>query len=315
MSPLLHIDTDFGGDPDDACALAMMLGWQDVEITGITTTLEDSGQRAGCVAHYLDLAGRTDIPVAAGADITLTGQRFSPTWGDERYWPDPITPNPSPHQGALDLLAGSIRRGATILAIGGFTNLALLELDQPGVLERTRLVAMAGWLAPPAEGLPSWGPAGDFNMQCDTRAAEVVLDSAHVTLVTLPVAMRAQLRDRDLGRLTASGPIGALLARQSATYAADAGMREQGRAHRGLADDLVNFHWDPVTAAVAVGWPGATVDNVLVETRLEDDVLVMRESDAGRAHRVTVDIDVESFSETWLASVENADRRAARGRG
>lgn len=34
----VHLDTDLGGDPDDACALAMLLGWPNVEIVGITTT-------------------------------------------------------------------------------------------------------------------------------------------------------------------------------------------------------------------------------------------------------------------------------------
>jgi inosine-uridine nucleoside N-ribohydrolase len=32
----VHLDTDFGGDTDDACALAMLLGWPGVEVVGIT---------------------------------------------------------------------------------------------------------------------------------------------------------------------------------------------------------------------------------------------------------------------------------------
>ena len=64
----VHLDTDFGGDPDDASTLAMLLGRPDIQITGITTNLEIVGRRAGCVARYLGLAGRPDIPVAAGAE-------------------------------------------------------------------------------------------------------------------------------------------------------------------------------------------------------------------------------------------------------
>lgn len=63
----LHIDTDLGGDPDDACALAMVLGWPDVDLVRITTTADPDGLRAGYVAHVLELVGRMDIPVAAGA--------------------------------------------------------------------------------------------------------------------------------------------------------------------------------------------------------------------------------------------------------
>lgn len=61
----VHLDTDFGSDTDDACALAMLLGWPDVEIVGITTTIDPGGIRAGFVARCLELAGRTGIPVGS----------------------------------------------------------------------------------------------------------------------------------------------------------------------------------------------------------------------------------------------------------
>ena len=38
----VHLDTDLGGDPDDVCALSMLLGWPDVEVVGITTVLDSS---------------------------------------------------------------------------------------------------------------------------------------------------------------------------------------------------------------------------------------------------------------------------------
>jgi hypothetical protein len=41
----IHIDTDFAGDPDDACALAIVLGSGEAEVIGITTSLEDNGYR------------------------------------------------------------------------------------------------------------------------------------------------------------------------------------------------------------------------------------------------------------------------------
>jgi inosine-uridine nucleoside N-ribohydrolase len=34
---LVHLDTDLGGDTDDACALALLLGQAGVELAGITT--------------------------------------------------------------------------------------------------------------------------------------------------------------------------------------------------------------------------------------------------------------------------------------
>ena len=301
----VHLDTDLGGDPDDACALVMLLGWPGVEIVGITTNLEVAGRRAGCVSHILQLAGRTDIPVVAGAGSSLTtGRTFDPTWGDERYWPTGVSPKPSPPGAALDLLEGNASDGATVVAIGVQTNLALLEVVRPGSLSGIRVVAMGGWLGEPGAGLPRWGPERDWNVQCDTRAAEVVAGAAELTLVTMPVSMRAQLRGRDLPRLRSAGAVGSLLARQSEAYADDSDRRSLAAANRGLPDDLVNFHWDPVTCAAAVGWPGAEVAERFVRPRLREGVLDFRDDPEGRPTMVTVDIDAAAFGERWLRCVE-----------
>ena len=40
----IHLDTDIGGDMDDVCALAMLLKWPDLEITGVTTVSDDQGE-------------------------------------------------------------------------------------------------------------------------------------------------------------------------------------------------------------------------------------------------------------------------------
>ena len=42
-------------------ALAMVLGWPDTELVGITTTADPEGLRAGYLAHFLGLAGRSPI--------------------------------------------------------------------------------------------------------------------------------------------------------------------------------------------------------------------------------------------------------------
>jgi purine nucleosidase len=231
----IHVDTDFGGDPDDAAAVAMLLGWPGVEVVGVTTNLEVEGQRAGCAQHYLRLAGRGDVPVAAGASSTLTGGRYVPTWGDDRYWPTPVMPTRtavSRPGAALDLLAANVEAGATVLAIGALTNLALVEVLQPGCLAGARVVAMGGWfeLSPP--GWPRWGPDMDFNIQADARAAEIVLGSdADITFVPMATAMQAQLRTVDLVALRSAGPVGELLTRQSLAYAHDAGMAALAAKH------------------------------------------------------------------------------------
>jgi purine nucleosidase len=304
----LHIDTDLGGDPDDACALAMVLGWPDVDLVGITTTAEPDGQRAGYVAHVLELVGRTDIPVAAGAERSLTtGQFMGEVPEHARYWGGPrVAPRPGAQSAVTELLERSIDSGATIAAIGPYTNLSLLAAHRPGRLNGARVVAMGGWVHPPAPGLPAWGPEMDWNVQCDTEAALTLVGSADLTLVTMPAPMTAPLREVDLPRLAASGPLGAALARQSAAHGADYAMRELGRAHTGLPDDLVNFHWDEVACAVALGWSGTTMEELTLTPVQVGDVVRFQPGEDGRDIRVVTHVDGEAFAEMWISAVEAA---------
>jgi purine nucleosidase len=302
----IHLDTDLGGDTDDACALAMLLGWPEAEITGITTVADPGGRRAAYVAHLLHLAGRDDIPLAAGAEVSATTLGRADPVDDERHWPASVTPRPAPPGAALDLLERSLDTGATLVAIGPYTNLALLEISRIGSLRRQPVVVMGGWVDPPAPGLPRWGPEMDFNVQWDTRAAEVVAATARLTMVTLPATLSAHLRRADLPRLRAAGPLGQLLARQSEAHAETYQMEKLGRDNTGLPDDLLNFQYDPVACAVALGWSGATVEDIRVRPLRTDDVLSFQPHPDGRSTRVVLDVDGAAFRETWLSAVEAA---------
>ncbi|MEW9555055.1 nucleoside hydrolase [Nonomuraea sp. NPDC050783] len=311
----LHLDTDLGSDPDDLCALAMVLGRPGVEVVGITTTADPDGRRAGYVEHCLRLAGRQDIPVAAGAGRSLTtGRPMGDLPDHERYWGVPVAPRPGPPEAALDLLERGIDQGATIVAIGPFTNLALLHEARPGRLDGVPVVAMGGWIRPPAPGLPPWGPDLDWNTQCDILAARLTAERARLTLVTLPVAFEAHLRAAHLPRLAASGPLGELIARQCEAYAIDSGMAELGRAHAGLPDDLLNVHWDPVACAVALGWPGAVVREQRLRAVVEEGVLRFEPGRDGRRTRVLTGLDAQGFGEMWIGAVEAATRARPRRR-
>jgi purine nucleosidase len=302
----IHLDTDLGSDTDDACALAMLLGWPGVELVGITTTIDPGGIRAGFVAHCLELAGRADIAVAAGAEVSMTTGEFPGTIPDDaRYWPDPVAPRPSRPGDAVALLNDSVAAGATFVAIGPYTNLAQLEAIESGSLARVPVVLMGGIVHAAEDGLPTWGPEMDWNVQCDTDAAHVVFANAtDLTIATVPVTFKAHLRASYLARLQAAGPLGALLARQAQAHAADNGMAKLARAHAALPDDLLNFQYDPVACAIAAGWQGATIEDVRLRAVLEQGLFRFEPDERGRNTRVTVDIDAADFTERWFAAVE-----------
>jgi purine nucleosidase len=305
----VHLDTDIGGDPDDACALAMLLGWPGVDLVGITTTIDPGGVRAACVRHCLSLVGRGEIPVVAGAERSMTtGQRADP-FTDERYWPA-LDPLPALADAAPDLLRTSIEGGATVIAIGPSTNLAELERRWPGILRRAPIVVMGGWTEPPANGLPPWGPERDWNVQWDTGAANVVAASTErLTLTPFSATLRTHLRAAELPRLRASGALGQLLARQAEAYANDRGHFDLAATHAALPADLLIFHHDPLACAAALGWPGAEVTEIALSHGFEGDVFRWRTDPAGRLTGVVTDVDPEAFSRDWLAAVEAGQRR------
>lgn len=302
---LLHIDTDIGGDTDDLCALAMVLGWPDAEVVAVTTVAEEAGRRAGYARYALDLAGRSDIPVFAGADVALGRYREPPTYPDEaRYWPQPITPRPAPHDLALAALARSIEAGATVVAIGPFTNLALLERRSPGILRSANLVLMGGSVFPIRAGYPAWGNEWDYNIQVDVESAQAVLEASHPTLVPLTVTLETALREADLPALHRGGPLARLLARQAEAFAADERMAERlGRTHIGLPDDLVNFQHDALACAVALGWGGVELRDVRLRYDIEGGFLHEREAADGVPVRLVTAVDAAAFAQVWLRAI------------
>ena len=304
----VHLDTDLGTDMDDLVALVLLLGQPDVELTGITTTIDPGGRRAGYVRHVLGLAGRREVAVAAGAEVSLTTLTtpggFPP---EERRWPEPVPPAPGPPGAALGMLADSIDGGATILAVGPFTNLGLLGSERPGLLRRARVVVMGGWFDLPADDLPDWGPGRDWNTQCDTHAARTMVELAgDLTLVPLPLTLRVHLRDAHLERLRAAGALGELIAFQAEHHGAEQDNHEIGRSHDGLPDDLLNFQHDPLACAVALGWDCVTVEERRVTPVLDHDVLRLADDPGGRSVQVAVAVDADAFTGRWLEALEAA---------
>jgi len=340
----IHLDTDIGGDIDDLCALAMVLKWQGAELTGVTTVAEHGvsdhhgGKRAGMVRYVLGLAGRTDIPVAGGAEASLPCYRVFQGLPDEAvYWPEPIAPygrmasaperkgeaclaptslaptspaptslaptNPAPT--ALDLLESSIEQGAIIVAIGPYTNLALLEQRSPGILQTARLVLMGGYVFPPRPGYPAWNYEMDWNVQVDVQSALYVLELSHPTLVPLAVTVETALRRAYLPLLRQSGPLGQLIARQAEAHAIEYKNEETyGQTCPGLPPDIINFQHDPLACAIALGWDeGVEVRELLLKSEIRDGWLRQTVDEGGKPARVVTAVDGEQFNEFWLRTV------------
>lgn len=261
------------------------------------------------------IAGRRDVPVAAGADISLGCYRhwqpgFHPD--ENAYWPESIQPMPGPSAEAIALLERSIREGAIIAAAGPYTNLALLERSSPGILATARLVLMGGFVFPPRKGFPQWGREMDYNIQVDPESAQLVLECANPVLVTLSVTLETALRRCWLPALREGGPLGQLLARQAEAFAIEEGMESRfGRTCAGLPDDIINFLHDPLACAIAMGWSdGVEMREIPLKSEIKDSYLRQTVDTNGKLTRVVTRVNGREFGEFWLRTVCTLQKRS-----
>jgi inosine-uridine nucleoside N-ribohydrolase len=208
------LDCDPGHD--DAIALLLALASPEVELLGVTTTygnqtLEKTTANA---LRVLELAGRTDIPVAAGADRPLVRElAVAAHVHGESGLDGPALPPPSTAQvdaDAVTFMAERIEgagRPVTLVPTGPLTNVArFLELREASDVER--IVLMGGSI-----GEGNVTPAAEFNIWCDPEAAERVFRSGvDVTMIGLDVTHQAIAGPDVTARLREAGRVGVFVA-------------------------------------------------------------------------------------------------------
>ena len=197
---------------DDAVALLLAVASSEARLAGVTTvagnqTLEKTTANA---LRVLEFVGRTDVPVAAGADRPLVRERHvaANVHGETGLdGPDlPAATGRPVGQHAVDFLAAHAG-GRTVVATGPLTNLGLLFALHPGVRPE-RIVLMGG-----AIGEGNTTPAAEFNIWADPEAARRVFASGiDVTMVGLDVTHRAIVTPPVAEELRAAGRAGRLVA-------------------------------------------------------------------------------------------------------
>jgi inosine-uridine nucleoside N-ribohydrolase len=214
MAIPIILDCDPGHD--DAIALLLALASPELELLGVTTvhgnqTVEKTTANA---IRVLDLVGRADVPVAAGADRPLVRELVvaSHVHGESGL-DGPALPPPSRAAIGETALAFLERRIAastvpvTLVATGPLTNVAQL-LEQTGGVNLERIVVMGGSIA---EG--NMTPAAEFNIWADPEAAAVVFASPlDTTMIGLDVTHRAVTTPALQARLRGGGAVGSFVA-------------------------------------------------------------------------------------------------------
>lgn len=223
----LVIDTDPG--IDDTAALLLAAASPEVDLRAVTTVFGnvELATTTSNALRVLALAGREDVPVAAGASRPLAypqPHRAAEWHGDDglggRGELLPDSAQRVADRGAVELLA-SVLRGAeepvTIAPIGPLTNIALLLASHPELKPAiNRLVIMGGGFA---GGNTTAG--AEFNVWSDPEAARRVLveEDVPTTLIPLDLTQRCTLDARWRQRLAAAGGRADVLAAIMVHYA------------------------------------------------------------------------------------------------
>lgn len=220
MSPRkIIIDTDPG--VDDALAIFLALASPELDVMGLTTVFGNASTEITTrnALALLEIAGRQDIPVAAGAEKPLATEYLgavSQVHGDNGQG-DAELSEPSNH--AIDTSAGEFiyqnslasPGEVTILAIGPLTNLAIALQLHPDLADLVdQVVVMGGNALVPGNATP----AAEANMLNDPESADIVF-GAHwsVTMVGLDVTHQINLPGHLIKRITGgNSPTGRHLA-------------------------------------------------------------------------------------------------------
>ena len=237
------IDTDPG--VDDALALLLAMRSPELKIEGITAVAGNVPLTLTLpnALRMVEIAGRDDIPVAAGASGPLLRRLVTATYAHgENGLGGAVFPEPKRKpvaEPAADFIRQIVRKypgEITLLTIGPLTNIAAALDSDPDLARMVRSLVMMG-------GSLSGGnitPAAEFNIYVDPEAARIVFQSGiPITMVGLDVTRKTSLTDEHVRVLEAAqNPVSqaaATIARNALNHNRERGFLVGPNMHDSLA--------------------------------------------------------------------------------
>jgi inosine-uridine nucleoside N-ribohydrolase len=175
------LDTDIGNDIDDTWALGMLLKCPELDVKLITTASDNTTFKAKLVAKFLDLVGRTDIPIGIGV---AKNHKKGPLYRwvkeyDLASYPGII------HEHGVEALCSTIMESPepiTLIVIGPCGNIAEALRTNPDITKNARFVGMQGSVRIGYMGVRK--PAPEFNVQQDIQACREVFQAPWEKTIT-----------------------------------------------------------------------------------------------------------------------------------
>ncbi len=295
MAVSLILDTDLGGDIDDALALAFCVRHPDIDLRAVTTVADDTARRGRWTRHLLHAAGRDDIEVSAGVGWS------EPPAGRESAWPHDGHGLPEDHieiseRDAVTVLLDT--PNVVIATVGMQSNVAAaVERDATFPRRVPLLAVMGGVFAPvivgPEQELP---PSVDHNLCVDPEASVASLNAGFNAIYTpIDVTVQARLQPEHLAALHKGDDFCQLIARCIETW--------HPTSHK--PPGIVAVMHDPLTVAVLVERSFVTTTRapVTVVRHPAGHIRTLIDPLEGTESEIVTSVDGKAFCDYWLETM------------
>ncbi|HYK84547.1 MAG TPA: nucleoside hydrolase [Ktedonobacteraceae bacterium] len=307
------LDTDPG--IDDALALFLALASpEDVQVEAVTTVngnvnVDHTTRNA---LTLLELAGRTDIPVARGSSQPLVRDAIYAAFvhGDNGLGGLTL---PAPHaqpvaQHAVDVIIDRIMASPgelSLVPIGPLTNIALAVRREPRIAALVReVVIMGGALRVPGNTTP----VAEFNIFVDPHAAHIVFHAGWpIRLVALDVTSRTTISREQFSALAQNSHPVPQAIRQMTNFYFDVFAPAFGASAFHMHDPLCLaaafqpdlLTWEPAYVDVEIHSPLTMGATVAYFKRLDS-----RDAPITPNVQAATSVDAERFQHMFLSRIE-----------
>ena len=164
-------DTDIGSDIDDTWALVLLLKSPEFDVRLVVSDQHAGDYRAKLLAKFLELAGRTDIPVGVGVGKRGGGGGQVDWVKDYDLASYPGTVHEDGVQAIIDTIMKSDEM-ITLIAVGPVPNLEEALRREPRIAEKARFVGMHGGVRKGYGGNEKVVP--EYNVRANPKACQAV---------------------------------------------------------------------------------------------------------------------------------------------
>ena len=185
-------DTDICDDIDDTWALALLLQSPEFDVKLVVTAVGNTKSKAKTVAKFLEVAGRTDIPIGIGVQQSK-GSHRQDTWAKDyklSSYPGKIYEDGV--KALIDTVMNS-RRRIKIIAVGPLPNIGAALEREPRIAEKAQFVGMHGSVRLGYGG--SKKISAEYNVRADAKACQKVFTAPwRITITPLDTCGLVRLK-------------------------------------------------------------------------------------------------------------------------